>query len=133
MTTKRRNNRQIFPAMVLVAGIGIAAGARAEGIRGLFCNTQADVNLALNLMAEGRTPGVAAALVNVGAVRCTHVDTIRYVMAQTVVVDGAGSGTIYRGQLTGVMAGGRVVTVAPPAPLFFVTPDARLIASAREV
>ncbi|MCB1339811.1 MAG: hypothetical protein KDK24_01845 [Pseudooceanicola sp.] len=133
MTTTRRNNRLIFPAVVLVAGIGVAAGARAEGIRGLFCNTQADVGLALSLMEEGRTPGMAAALVNVDAMRCSHADTIRYVVDQTVIVDGAGSGTIYRGQLTGVVAGGRVMPVTPPAQLYFVTPDARLIVGAREV
>ncbi|MFD2853535.1 hypothetical protein [Seohaeicola zhoushanensis] len=129
MTGHRRRGRLLFPALVVLAGLFIAAGARAEGIRGLFCNTHAEIDAAVELMAAGRSPESAAALMNVDAMRCTYVDAIRYVLAQTVVAGGSGGHTIYRARLTGVEVGGRLVNVSPPAELFFITPDVAQLAA----
>jgi hypothetical protein len=110
----------------LAAGLAAAAPAaagEAHRLQGLFCNTEGQLDRALAAVAGGLTPARAAELTNRGAVVCTHVDRLHYLIEQPVALgDGAVAPVRYRGALTGVLVGGALRPISPPVELFFVTP-----------
>lgn len=108
------------------------AEGRGEALQGIFCNTEAQLDAVLAAMSAGASPGGAVEIANVGAVACTLVDRLGFVVVDPVVVADGGAAPFakHRGTLTGVLAGGALRPVTPPVTVFFATPDR--LAEARE-
>jgi hypothetical protein len=99
---------------------------RGLPVQGVFCNTEQQVEAALSAMGAGLSPRAAVDVANRGGVFCTLVDLLHFVVEHPVIVeDDVGQALLpkYRGTLTGVIAGGRLRAVSPPAEVFFVTPQ----------
>jgi hypothetical protein len=92
-------------------------------LRGLFCNTEEQIDEALGYMSRNVPPRAAAELTNDDEIVCTYVDLLNYIIERPQVI-----GEIpaelplvkYQGKLVGVVVGGRVRSVSPPAPVFFI-------------
>jgi hypothetical protein len=92
-------------------------------LRGLFCNTEEQIDEAFGYMSRNVPPRAAAELTNDDEIACTYVDLLHYIIEQPQVI-----GEIpaefplvkYEGKLVGVVVGGRVRPVSPPAPVFFI-------------
>lgn len=121
MTTHAPAGRR---ALALAACLGLApiGTASAEDgslrVRGVFCNSEDQIDGALSHMGRGLPARTAVELMNEGGVFCTYVDLLDYVVHQPVRI---GANT-YRAMLTGVVAGGELRAVSPPVEVFFVTP-----------
>jgi len=93
-------------------------------VQGLFCNTAAQVDQALELMRARLSPQAAAAALNKDKVVCTYIDRIHYMVVRPVVLGRAYSGvrlTKYRATLVAVLVGGKARPVDPSVPVFFLT------------
>jgi len=124
---------------VLCGGLALASAllpsppARAEGVRllqGLFCNTEAQIDGARALIAQGRHPAAAADQLNRDAVVCTYVDRLHYLIVGARLL-GDALPAKYRGRLVAVDVGDARRPVTPPVELYFLTPE-RLAAAAVE-
>ena len=102
-----------------------AADEQAFRIRGLFCNTEAQINEVLIHMKRNIAPRAAVALTNRNGVVCNFVDRIDYVVDRPLAI-GRVAGTVplvkYRAMLVAVIVGGKSRPVEPPAAIFFVAP-----------
>lgn len=107
---------------MLLSGPAVAeeAGIRLQGV---FCNTEGQIDAALHAMGEGLSPGAAVETVNRDAVHCTHADLLEFVVDRPVAVGVRAPFVKHRGRLVGVVVGGRLMRVSPPAEVYFVTPD----------
>jgi hypothetical protein len=103
--------------------LAVASGGPAAGqelrLQGLFCNTKAQLDRALARMGSGLDPHLAAEIENRDAVSCTYVDRLHYLVRHPVRV----GAVKYEASLTGVVVGGEVRPVSPPARIFFATPE----------
>lgn len=103
-----------------------AAGEQTHQLRGLFCNTEGQLDEALSHMSRNVAPGAAAELTNDEEIVCTYVDLLHYIVERPRII-----GEIpaefplvkYEGELVGVIVGGRVRPVSPPARVFFILRD----------
>lgn len=114
-------------AMAALMLVGpVSAKDVAFRVQGLFCNLESQLDRALDDIDRGVSPQAAAGLVNSAAVVCTYVDLLHYVVAAPVNI-GVGRGRLpvikYRGTLVGVLLGGELRGLVPPAEVFFVTPQ----------
>jgi hypothetical protein len=91
-------------------------------VQGLFCNTAAQVDQALELMRARLSPQAATAALNKDKVVCTYIDQIHYMVVRPVVLGRAGVRlTKYRAMLVAVLVGGKARPVDPSVPIFFLT------------
>jgi hypothetical protein len=118
-----------FPLAVL-AVLFQFTGASAEDarvIRGLFCNTQAQVEETLGHVERNLTLATAVGLTNKDEVACVNATQVRYMVRGAVVVGKASRpGTplnLYKATLVGVLIGGNPRPISPPLPIYFVTPE----------
>jgi hypothetical protein len=110
------------PALVGLA----AAGERTYRLRGLFCNTERQVDEALDYMSRRVSPRIAAELANDGEIVCTYVDLLHFVVEQPLIIGeipGALPLVKYEAKLVGVVVGASVRPVSPPAIVFFATTE----------
>jgi hypothetical protein len=132
--------RPVEKTLALAACLALAlhsaalAQDRPLKLQGLFCNTEEQLDGALGLMSQGRTPQAAAALTNKSGVVCTYVDELRYVVEHPVEIwknKSAAAAAKYKAVLTGVIVGGRLRPISPTVEIFFAVPE-RLAAAAVE-
>ncbi len=104
------------------AGLSLAEGPR-HVLRGLFCNTEHQLEQTLADPRWGNAPRLAVEITNITGVVCTYVDRLHYVVLQPAVVGRAnGYGPLmYEATLTAVIVGGQIREVAPPVQVFFAT------------
>ncbi len=128
--------RAIAGAAVAVALATFVPGSphagRAEAastvlwLQGPFCNTEAQIDQVLALIAQGSHPRTAVELTNAGTSACTFVDAIHYLVDDAARIGDktpSQAPAKYRAQLVGVAVGGTVRPVAPAAEVFFATPE----------
>jgi hypothetical protein len=123
------SSRNRAAALLLAAALGSAlagsagAGEQAHRLRGLFCNTEDQVDEALGHMGRSVPPRVAAELANDDEIVCTYVDLLHFIVEQPLII-GEIPGTPrllkYEAKLVGVVVGASVRPVSPPAPVFFI-------------
>lgn len=122
-----------FPLAVLsvLAVLSQSASAnapQAHVIKGLFCNTQAQVEETLGHVERNLTMAAAIGLTNRQEVACVNATLVRYMVTGAVVVGHAPRpGTplkLYKATLVGVLVGGSPRPVTPSLPIYFVTPEA---------
>lgn len=103
-----------------------AAGEQTHQLRGVFCNTEGQLDEALGHMSRNVAPRAAAELTNDEEIVCTYVDQLHYIVERPRII-----GEIpaefplvkYEGELVGVIVGGRIRPVSPPAHVFFILRD----------
>jgi hypothetical protein len=99
------------------------AGEHTHLIRGLFCNTEEQIDEALGHVSRNVTPRAAAELANDREIACTYVDLLHYVVEQPRIIGeipGAPPLVKYEAKLVGVVVGGNIRHMSPPAPIFFI-------------
>jgi len=108
----------------------LAAAAQAkEGqvLRGLFCNTRAQLEETLRIAGGSNELTAAVAIANRDKVVCTLADSIGFMVIHPVAIGtGAVNGSqqiLYEATLVGVLVGGNPRPVEPPLQTFFVTMD----------
>ncbi len=113
-------------AISLVAAVP-AHAKEGHALRGLFCNTRAQLHETLNHLKTASSMAMAVAMTNRADVACVHAYQIRYVVAHPVIIGHAQVNgqplTLYEAALTGVLVGGNTRPVSPPLPMFFVPMD----------
>jgi hypothetical protein len=109
---------------IAAADAAIAAGPGNLRLQGSFCNSEAQIDRMLGHMAGGSDARTAVELVNMGRIDCTFVDAIAYQIERAVLIGGgqAGLPAKYRGRLVGIVIGGTLRAVTPPADIFFAAP-----------
>lgn len=119
-----------FPLAVLAVLFPIT-GASAQDthvIKGLFCNTKAQVEETLGHVGHNLTLAAAVGLTNKNEVACVNATAIRYMVVGAVVVGKAerpgAPMNLYKATLVGVLIGSNPRPIAPPQPIYFVTPEA---------
>jgi hypothetical protein len=127
-----RSSRK-FCAALLLAGIcgsvlpgSTAAGEQTHQLRGLFCNTEGQLDEALGHMSRNVAPRAAAELTNDEEVFCTYVDLLHYIVEQPRIIGEIPAEVPllkYEGELVGVIVGDRIRPVSPPARVFFILRD----------
>ena len=124
-----RSLRNRCVTLLLSAALGsalpgsTAAGEQTYRLRGLFCNTEEQIDEALGYVSRNVAPRAAAELTNDEEIVCTYVDMLSYIVERPQII-----GQIpaefplvkYEGELVGVIVGGRVRPVSPPAHVFFI-------------
>jgi hypothetical protein len=115
-------------AAALVSALpgSIAAGEQSYQLRGLFCNTEEQIDEAFGHMSRNVAPRVAAELANDEEIACTYVDLLHYIVERPQAIGQIPADfplVKYEGALVGVIVGGRVRPVSPPAQVFFITHD----------
>ena len=127
-----RSPRRFWPALLPVAICGsllpgsTAAGEQTHQLRGLFCNTEGQLDEALGHMSRNVSPRAAAELTNAEEIFCTYVDLLHYIVERPRIVGEIPAEVPlvkYEGELVGVIAGGRMRPVSPPARVFFILRD----------
>jgi hypothetical protein len=122
-------NRRVVP---LLAALGLAlsgstaAGEQAYGLGGLFCNTEEQIDEALGYISRSVAPRAAAELTNDEEIACTYVDLLHYIVEQPLIIGeipGEFPMVKHEAKLVGVVVGGRIRPVSPPARIFFVTQE----------
>lgn len=127
-------SRRWISSWAVMALLGFATFAPGEGLaedrthslQGLFCNAAEQVDEALTHMRRGLSPRAAVEITNQGAVVCTFVDMLHYVVDRPVVVkELRGSLPMYKyqGRLIAVDVGGAKRPVTPPVDIFFAIPE----------
>jgi hypothetical protein len=112
-------------AAALLTLLACPAAALAAGpshtLNGLFCNTEAQIEAALQMLDDGTSPAMALAAINVDAQVCTLADRIAYVIEAPVTLGRTGAGTFhkYSARLVAVQVGGSLRPLEPPATVFF--------------
>lgn len=117
--------RYLFVAAVAAAldTGGAALADEAQRLQGLFCNTEAQIDLAIADIDAGVSPRRAADLANTDAVVCTYVDRIEYLIARPVAYGDTPLPFMkYRGALVGLFVGDAFRPVTPEVELYFLTP-----------
>lgn len=112
--------------LALAHGSAPAARTSTHALQGLFCNSAEQIDETVTHMREGLSPRAAVELVNRGAVVCTFVDLLRYIVDRPVVIkEIPGSFPLfkYEGTLVAVVVGGAVRPVTPPVHIFFAIPE----------
>lgn len=114
----------------IAAAMAISGGAQAEqrhALHGLFCNTEAQIEQTLAHMRGGVPPQFAARMVNEHMVVCVYADRIQYVITGPANIGQALLRGVmlvkYEATLVGVLVGGNLRPVEPPARIFFVSGD----------
>ena len=124
-----RSTHILRAALLLAVALALAlpgfagAGEQTYRLRGLFCNTEDQIDEALGYMSRNVAPRAAAELTNDDEIVCTYVDLLHYIVEQPVVIGeipGALPLVKYEAQLVGVVVGGNIRPVSPPARVFFV-------------
>jgi len=111
---------------LVLASLALVSSAQAEATyvtRGLFCNTEAQLDKVLAHLRAGVSPVLAVELGNERSVECVFADLVRYVVTRPVII-----GEVflqrpllkYKATLVGVVVGGNLRPVEPPVQMFFV-------------
>lgn len=99
-----------------LAAEGSALADEAQRFKGLFCNTEAQIDQALADIAAGVSARRAAELANRDAVVCTGVDRSEYLIARPIALGNTMLQIVkYRGVLVGVLVGDALRPVTPEA------------------
>jgi hypothetical protein len=114
--------------MPFIVAIGSNADAeQAHVLRGLFCNSEAQIEETLDHMRMNLAPHAAVGLTNRNGVVCVYADRLQYVVTRAFVVreamDRSGPLIEYEATLVGVLVGERLRPVEPPVQVFFIHPD----------
>ena len=112
-------------ALCLALGATIAKADDSRSVRGLFCQTEAQISEAAGYLRAGQTPSTVAAIMNRDAVRCVYADRIDYVVVETYLIDDDSRGGLYtyEATLTGVRVGDNLRPIEPALPIYFIRPD----------
>jgi hypothetical protein len=111
--------RALLAALAIAAAGGAPAAGQELRLQGLFCNAEDQLDRAVARIGRGLDPRLAAELENRGAVSCTWVDRLHYVVRHPVRI----GAVRYEASLTGVVVGSAVRPVSPPVQVFFATPE----------
>jgi hypothetical protein len=119
--------RKMILSALFFTGLAIPAETSSlHVLRGLFCNTEAQIEESLKFMATGLSPRLAAEMVNRENVACVLADEVRYMVVQPVKlrksIDGFGL-IKYQASLVGVLVGDNVRPIEPPVNIYFLTPQ----------
>ena len=124
-----RSLRNRCVTLLLAATLGsalpgsTAADEQTYRLRGLFCNTEEQIDEALGHMSRNVAPRAAAELTNDDEVVCTYVDLLHYIVERPQIIGQIPAEVPlvkYEGELVGVIVGGRLRPVSPPARVFFI-------------
>jgi hypothetical protein len=119
-------------ACALAVATAPAAAGDGDLVRGIFCNTEAQLDAAVGLLRRGVAPALAVARLNREAVVCVLATDIAYMIMRPRRL-GEGAATLghprYAGTLIGVLVGDNPRPVDPPVEMFFL-PDAPLASAA---
>jgi hypothetical protein len=97
-----------------------AAGVAVQ--EGVFCNRETQLDAVVAGMGLGLHPRHAVEIVNGDTISCTYVDVLAYLLEAPEALDGSAPMPRYRADLVGVLVGGRLRPVSPPAEVFFIAP-----------
>ena len=125
-STRSRAALHLLAAALGAALPGSAAGEETHLIRGLFCNTEEQIDEALGHVSRNVAPRAAAELANDEEIACTYVDLLHYIVEQPRIIGeipGAPPLVKYEAKLVGVVVGGNIRPVSPPATVFFIAPE----------
>ncbi len=120
-------NKLIPVALATAAMAQNANAGEGQFLRGLFCNTKAQVEETLANIGQTRTLALAVALVNNPEIVCTFATEIQFMVQHPVVVDKrlhfGQQLTLYQALLVGVLIGDNPRPVSPPMVTFFIPMD----------
>ena len=94
-------------------------------LRGLFCNTEAQIDATLALARQSFSVEAAVKLINTHGIVCNFADKIEYVVVDPIHlgrVPGAVPIHKYQATLIAVVVGGNLRPVDPPVTIFFAGP-----------
>ena len=114
----------------LAVALPLATTAEAKDgqvLRGLFCNTRAQLIETLDHLKSVSTLATAVAMTNQTDVVCVHAYRIKYMLIDPVIIghreiDGQPL-ALYEASLIGVLVGDDPRPIAPPLRMFFVPMD----------
>jgi hypothetical protein len=124
--------RQIMKRVFALAAILLPLATAAEAsdgqvLRGLFCNTRAQLEATLRIAGGSNELATAVAMTNRDQVVCTFAHSIAFMVINPVAIGtGAVNGnrqTLYEATLMGVLVGSNPRPVDPPLRIFFVSMD----------
>ena len=118
-------SHQIAPRLALATVAALAPGwalAFGVAVQGVFCNGETQLDAVVAGMSQGLHPRNAVEIVNRGAIHCTYVDLLQYLVEAPEALDTSAPMPRYRADLVGVLVGGRLRQMSPAAEVFFVTP-----------
>jgi hypothetical protein len=110
-------------ACAFAAATSPAAAGESHLLRGVFCNTEAQLDAAASLLARGTAPAAAVAALNRDAVVCVLATRIAYMIERPrrLAHGPETSGPPhYSGTLVGVLVGDNPRQVDPPVEMFFM-------------
>ncbi len=101
-----------------------AHAGKAHMLNGVFCQTEAQARMALELFDNGLSMPAAVMAVNHESVGCVLADSIKYVITQPVIIEsGLRRGielTLYGGRAIAILVGENPRELEPPVPIYFV-------------
>lgn len=116
----------LFALAILLSAVP-AEAKPDQALRGLFCNTRAQLEETLDHMRLANSMAMAVSLTNRRAVACVHAYKIRYVVTHPVIIGRTALNgqalTLYEATLVKVLVGGNPRPVEPPLQTFFVPMD----------
>lgn len=117
----------IFSALALLLTVSTVQAREALSVRGVFCNSEAQILAVEDHILGGMAPHVAAEMMNRDEVVCVYADRIDYVVERPAIIDEIRDGgteiVAYQATLTGVRVGDNLRPIDPPLPIFFITPE----------
>ena len=119
--------KQLLLAAVLLSFTTAAEAKTGHVLRGLFCNTRAQVEQTLANMRRDVPLAAAVAITNGNQIDCVFAYKIKYMVTHPVgigqVTHFGQSLTLYEATLIGVLVGGNPRPIAPPLQTFFISMD----------
>lgn len=119
--------KKLFFMVLIAVAFGVSAQAKSNHVlRGLFCNTEAQIDETLAHMALNLTPQAAVEMTNEKMIACVLADKVHYMIARPFIIGEIKSDFSlikYQATLVGVLVGGNIRPVEPPVQIFFATPE----------
>ena len=118
-------NRIACAAIALALSGAAAEADEAIPLRGLFCQSEAQIHDASDKLRAGLPAAMVAESMNREGVNCVHADRIDYVVEKPYIIDEDSRGSLftYEATLTAIRVGDNLRPIEPPLPIYFVRPD----------
>jgi hypothetical protein len=120
-------NRLLALLVLIFTAASDAEAGRSHALRGLFCNSRADLEATLDRLGDVKLLATAVAITNRDAIVCTFAYAIKYKVIHPVMIarrnhDG-GILPLYEADLIGVLVGNNARPVEPSLKIYFVSMD----------
>lgn len=118
-----------LPLLALAILLSTApAGAKpVQALRGLFCNTRAQLEETLDHLRQSNSMAMAVSLTNRDTIACVNAYTNSYVVSHPIIIGktvlNGRALTLYQATLVKVLVGGNPRPIEPPLITYFVSMD----------